>query len=242
MTARFRLVAGPNGSGKSTLMRWLRAAYAVNFYDVLNADDIFEEVRQSLSYSPQFPIDGYALCAWAETTSYDESVKSFFRSQAIRVEDDCIRFASQESVNSYTIALITNFLQACCIRLGRSFSQETVFSHPSKIEALAAAQAAGFRNYLYFVATDSPRINLSRVDNRVRQGGHAVPIDKIIARFNRSLGQVRQAKPYLWRAFFFDNSSEHMRYLGQWNKRDGWRLVEKEDSNPKWFKELKGEF
>lgn len=34
------MVAGPNGSGKSTLMRRLAADYAVNFYDVLNADDI----------------------------------------------------------------------------------------------------------------------------------------------------------------------------------------------------------
>lgn len=44
MTKRFRMVAGPNGSGKTTLMRRLAADYAVNFYDILNADDIFAEV------------------------------------------------------------------------------------------------------------------------------------------------------------------------------------------------------
>ena len=41
MTKRFRMIAGPNGSGKSTLANLLRRDYAVNFYTMLNADDIF---------------------------------------------------------------------------------------------------------------------------------------------------------------------------------------------------------
>ena len=60
-----------------------------------------------------------------------------------------------DAINSYTIALFTNFLQQSAIRRGESFSQETVFSHPSKIDALRVAQEAGYRTYLYFIATDS---------------------------------------------------------------------------------------
>lgn len=52
MIKRFRLIAGPNGSGKSTLMRQLATDYAVNFYDVLNADDIFAEVSRSGCFLP----------------------------------------------------------------------------------------------------------------------------------------------------------------------------------------------
>ena len=44
MTKRFRMIAGPNGSGKSTLADLLHRDYAVNFYAMLNADDIFAEV------------------------------------------------------------------------------------------------------------------------------------------------------------------------------------------------------
>ena len=40
MTSRFRMVAGPNGSGKTTLVGWLARDYAVNFYTMLNADDV----------------------------------------------------------------------------------------------------------------------------------------------------------------------------------------------------------
>ena len=45
VTRRFRLLAGPNGSGKTTLKRRLERDYAVNFYDSLNADEIFAEVK-----------------------------------------------------------------------------------------------------------------------------------------------------------------------------------------------------
>ena len=47
MTKRFRIIAGPNGSGKSTLVSLLRCDYAVNFYAMLNADDIFSEVAKT---------------------------------------------------------------------------------------------------------------------------------------------------------------------------------------------------
>ena len=47
MINRFRMVAGPNGSGKSTLAAWLARDYAVNFYTMLNADDVFALVQRT---------------------------------------------------------------------------------------------------------------------------------------------------------------------------------------------------
>ena len=41
------MIAGPNGSGKSTLTAWLMKDYAVNFYTMLNADDVFTQVKQT---------------------------------------------------------------------------------------------------------------------------------------------------------------------------------------------------
>ena len=58
MTKRFRMIAGPNGSGKSTLSGLLRRDYAVNFYTMLNADDIFAEVSKTHAYLPALPVDG----------------------------------------------------------------------------------------------------------------------------------------------------------------------------------------
>ena len=56
MTRRFRLLAGPNGSGKTTLKRRLERDYAVNFYDFLNADEIFAEVKETGAYAPLLAI------------------------------------------------------------------------------------------------------------------------------------------------------------------------------------------
>ncbi len=227
------MVAGPNGSGKTTLMRRLAADYAVNFYDILNADDIFAEVCRTNAYLPPMPVEPDALCRYAEDSSYPDDVKAFFRSRTISVEDDCVLFHAVSAVNTYTVALLTNFLQYACIRQGRSFSQETVFSHPSKVDALRLARENGYRTYLYFVSTDCWKINADRVAERVLQGGHDVPREKIKVRFRRSLDNLSRAFPYLSRAFFFDNSGDRMRYLAQWNAREGFS-IEHDRRLPHW--------
>lgn len=235
MTKRFRMVAGPNGSGKSTLTEWLCRDYAVNFYTRLNADDVFAEVSRTRKYLAPFPIDGAALADYAAGTEYAAIEKARFSSGEISVEADCVTFGTAESVNSYTVALLVNFLQDECIKRGISFSQETVFSHPSKVAALEKAAAAGFRTYLYFVATDSPAINAERVAERYAQGGHDVPPDKIAARYTRSLANVQAALPHLWRAFFFDNSGPEMRYIACYAKDSGLDVQIPEAELPRWF-------
>jgi predicted ABC-type ATPase len=47
-----------------------------------------------------------------------------------------------------------------CIEARRSFSFETVMSHPSKIDILARAKAAGFYVQLFFVGIDDPQTNI----------------------------------------------------------------------------------
>jgi predicted ABC-type ATPase len=44
-------------------------------------------------------------------------------------------------------------------------------SHTSKLNEIEAMVAKGYRSYLYFVCTDSPVVNVSRVNNRVEKGG-----------------------------------------------------------------------
>ena len=235
MISRFRMVAGPNGSGKSTLAAWLARDYAVNFYTMLNADDVFAQVKRTHAFSAPFPIDGNALVAFAEQTEYVDSEKARFRTGEIEVEADCVRFRSDESVNSYTVALLVNFLQDECIARGISFSQETVFSHPSKVAALAKAKASGFRTYLYYVATDDAGINTDRVAERYALGGHDVPAEKIRARYARSLANLPAALPHLSRAFFFDNSGAEMRHLASFAEESGFEFFIPAAERPRWF-------
>lgn len=234
MVKRFRVIAGPNGSGKSTLVKRLRDDYSVNFYSFVNADDIFALVAKTGAYSPKFPVSKDELVRYAEDSTYGEDVKAVFRGEAVRIEGDCVRF-DKVAVNSYTMALFANFLQDRFLDRGESFSQETVFSHPSKVAALKRASEVGYRTYLYFIATGNPKINACRVANRRAQGGHDVPADKIVARYSRSIAQLKAAMPYLSRAYVFDNSGAEMSFLGEYDKASGWIFSRSLDELPSWF-------
>lgn len=93
------------------------------------------------------------------------------------------------------------------IEARRSFSFETVMSHPSKIDILARAKAAGFFVQLFFVGIDDPQINIDRVRLRVARGGHDVPLDKITPRWMRTMALLGRAIKLADQSFLFDNSA-----------------------------------
>ena len=83
-------------------------------------------------------------------------------------------------------------------------------SHESKVEFLKRAQQLGYKTYLYFITTEDPTINVNRVQYREAQGGHSVPINKIIDRYERSMNLLIDAIENANRAFLFDNSTQSL--------------------------------
>ncbi|MDR2143683.1 MAG: hypothetical protein LBP29_04875 [Treponema sp.] len=142
---------------------------------------------------------------------------------------------SEES--SYLYAALGDFLRYKMLASDSSFSFETVFSHPSKIDELRTAREKGFIIYLYIISTDKPEINMERVKNRVEQGGHDVPEDKIRERYLRTMDNLFKAFLLAHRVYFFDNSSsadtETFQYFAE--KKNG-RLLMTGNSAPLWFK------
>ncbi|NOU13460.1 MAG: AAA family ATPase [Methylococcaceae bacterium] len=98
-----------------------------------------------------------------------------------------------------------------CLLERRSLAFETVFSGPDKIEFLRKAHEQGFFIRVFFVATSDPAINASRVARRVMQGGHDVPIPKIISRYFRSIAQCAVIAPWVDRLYLYDNSEDGAR-------------------------------
>jgi predicted ABC-type ATPase len=109
-------------------------------------------------------------------------------------------------------------------------------SHPAKVEQLAEPQQLGYRTYLYYVATDDPEINVSRVRNRVGLGGHPVSEDNIISRYHRSLELLLEAIKHSSRAYIFDISTDSSNPRLAWlaEATDGQLLVLKTDRIPAW--------
>jgi len=141
------------------------------------------------------------------------------------------------TVDSYFASVAADFLRAQLLEQRASFTFETVMSHPSKVELLARAQRAGYRTCLYYVATDDPAINISRVQNRVNLNGHDVPPDLVEKRYHRSLGLLLEAIRHTNRAYIFDNSTDNAdRHTWLAEITDGRRLVLRTDRVPSWFR------
>lgn len=96
-----------------------------------------------------------------------------------------------------------------CLKSKKSFVFETVFSASDKIDFLLRAKQAGFFIRLFFIATNSPSINASRITKRVMKGGHDVPISKIISRYYKSIENCRTVIPFVDRIYVYDNSVEN---------------------------------
>jgi len=113
--------------------------------------------------------------------------------------------------NRDAVLQAANFAQAKrerCLRESQSMAFETVFSAPDKLDFVWRAKKAGFFVRLVFVGTDSPMINVARVANRVMAGGHGVPSEKIIERYEKSIANCVGASLIVDRAYIYDNSVE----------------------------------
>lgn len=95
-----------------------------------------------------------------------------------------------------------------CLEQRRDFVFETVFSSVEKLEFLRKAYQNGFFIRLFYVCTKSPEINVARIAKRYMNGGHEVPISKVISRYFKSLELARQAITFVDRAYVYDNSME----------------------------------
>lgn len=234
MTPRLRMLAGPNGSGKSTLAAQLSSDYAVNLYRFVNADLLFAEVVQSHRTACPFSIDNAELVQFVAQSTYPREYKRPFESGEIYIDEEDYLHFSANGINSYSVAIVADFFKEQYLKHRISFSFETVFSHPAKIDILKRAQAAGFKTYMYFIATENPVINVNRIRERVALGGHDVPEEKTRSRYLRCMEQVRYALPYLNRAYFFDNSTEQSIYLAEYESEVGFTLHS--ELLPSWFK------
>ena len=95
-----------------------------------------------------------------------------------------------------------------CLKKKQDFVFETVFSSQEKLDFISKAKDNGYFIRLFFVCTSDPAINVNRVVKRYLNGGHEVPISKIISRYYKSLTNAILAIPIVDRAYIYDNSIE----------------------------------
>jgi predicted ABC-type ATPase len=231
-----RVFAGPNGSGKSTTLQFL-SPRLLGIY--LNADDIERTTRErGFVDLAEFAIksDAAALRSYLATSPFLQQARLAGSAASLRVEGTRLHFGDV-TPNSYFASVIVDFMRRDLIAQQASFTFETVMSSRDKVDLMHAARQQGYRVYLYFVATNDPAINVVRVQNRVREGGHDVPTDKIISRYHRSLGLLRYAIKNTDRAYVFDNSGYFRQQVWVAEVTNGTELKLHTDYPPGWFEE-----
>lgn len=233
LVPRVRMFAGPNGSGKSTIKDMLPPQW-LGVY--VNADELEKTARA----------EGLLNLADFEVHTCTEELQAFFRAspllsrvgwghQVPRLEVlDGRLLVGAVAVDSYMASVLADFIRHKLLESRVSFTFETVMSSPDKVAFLCKAQQAGFRTYLYFVATEDPEINVARVQYRVQTGGHAVPEDKIRSRYARSLALLLSAVSASDRAYIFDNSGVERVWVAE--VTGGVEIEMKTDQMPAWFK------
>ncbi|MGV9713716.1 zeta toxin family protein [Gordonia sp. NPDC003424] len=115
------------------------------------------------------------------------------------------RWPDNPADHSYEAARIAAQTRAYLIEHGESFIAETVFSHPSKLDLLDAAHAAGYSVVVHAVLIPED-LAVLRVRHRVESGGHSVPEAKIRERYRRLWALVAGAALRAEEATFYDNS------------------------------------
>ncbi len=103
-------------------------------------------------------------------------------------------------------AIHSTELREKCLIEKKSFIFETVLSSTEKITFIEKAKQAGYFIRLFFIGTNSPTINASRIAQRVIDGGHDVPISKIISRHSKSIINCAACAKIADRTYIYDNS------------------------------------
>jgi predicted ABC-type ATPase len=209
------MFAGPNGSGKSSLYARLLEEGHFSPTTFLNADSI--QARLDSGGTVKIAADDSALF-------FDLLSKSPFLESGLTIAEihalsgnlkEGLVLRGGEKCAPYLAAAIVESLRAVFVRETRTFAFETVMSHESKLELLQSSRNSGYRNYLYFVSTGDPAINLARVRQRVLEGGHPVAERKVLERYDRCMSLLPRMLRLCDRAYLFDNSGIESRLVAR---------------------------
>ena len=165
---------------------------------------------------------------WAEGTTYinpDQIAKDMFGNWN---DKEAVLKAANYSLD----------LREKCLAEKRSFVFETVFSAQDKIDFVIRAKQAEFFIRIFFISTSNPAINASRIAKRVMEGGHDVPITKIISRYNKSIQNCKTVSSIVDRLYVYDNSIDDADALPLFRLSDGAVAKQYAEDIPKWAKML----
>ena len=139
--------------------------------------------------------------------------------------------------HSYDAAKLATEMRFQLLHERRSFCFETVFSHPSKIDFVAQAKVLGYEIILVFIHLDTVSLNQARVAQRISEGGHNVPDEKVASRIPRLLQNIKKTLPLCEQVYILNNSRLDSPFQQVVIIRHG-QTIQLKISLPDWAKDL----
>ena len=115
---------------------------------------------------------------------------------------------------------------------------ETVLSSEGKVDFLKRAKAEGYFIRMFFICTETPSINAARIARRVMEGGHDVPILKIISRYEKAIINAIRVAQLADRVYFYDNSVDNQNARLLFRTVDGKIAKQYADIVPQWAEKI----
>ena len=174
-----------------------------------------------------------------KTTFYERFLKR--RNIPLINADNIARtlWPSEPEAHSYEAALIAEKERLRLLQEGQTFCFETVYSHPSKLDFVALAKAAGFRILIFYFHLGNTGLHNARVASRVTAGGHNVPEDKVNSRVPRTFANIRDSVGLADELHLVDNASAVKPYLRIASWHDGiWQVFA--EPVPEWASQIMG--
>ena len=234
-----RVFAGPNGSGKSTIVPMVVSVIEEKRLGIyVNADNIEKELNDQ----------GFLNFSDFQLEISEDSTRDFFRQSSfspvyrgepdlwkmVSVNQNIFQFAGK--IDSYLAADLADFIRNSLLRAGISFTFETVMSHEGKLDFFRFARELDYKVYLYYIATEDPDINISRVKLRVFKNGHPVSDEAIKKRYYKSLKNLREAVKLCYRSYLFDNSGKVAELIAEVKQGTDLHLIDP-DRVPLWVEQ-----
>ncbi|MDD3295775.1 MAG: zeta toxin family protein [Candidatus Omnitrophica bacterium] len=99
---------------------------------------------------------------------------------------------------------------------GLDFGFETTLSGKTYLKHFKVFKKKGYRLNLFFLWIPSPQLSIVRIQDRVKQGGHDVPIADIKRRFDRSIEKFfKEYRLLADKWILFNNSGEKPKIIAK---------------------------
>ncbi|WP_312692243.1 zeta toxin family protein [Caproiciproducens sp.] len=144
---------------------------------------------------------------------------------------DVDKIAFENQGDNYKAARIAISKIEKFMKNGITFTQETTLSGHMVERTIKKAKDLDYAIHLFYVGLSSVEESLKRIKNRVEKGGHDIPTDDVIRRYDNRFETLIKILPYCDEVKFYDNEN---RFDNVAEYRNG-EIIYKSDYKPDWL-------